>query len=112
MHKRHGGLWEFPGGKCEPGESDDDAIRRELSEELAVTAISVGTSEFEVADNGSSYLIVFVPVVISAEPAAIEHTAVAWFPPHELLHLELAPSDHRYVEQRVRRSHSDAESRS
>ena len=102
MNKRHGGLWEFPGGKCEPGESDGDAMRRELAEELAVTAISVGASEYEIADNGSPYLIVFVPVTISAEPTPIEHSAVAWLQPYELLQMQLAPSDRRYVEQRVR----------
>lgn len=100
-HKRHGGLWEFPGGKCEPDESDADAIRRELNEELGIAADSVGVSEFEIMDEGSPYLIAFIPVGISAEPVAIEHSAVAWFPLGDLLNLPLAPSDRRYVEQRV-----------
>ena len=94
-------MWEFPGGKCEPDESDADAIRRELNEELGIAADSVGISEFEIMDEGSHYLIVFIPVVISAEPVAIEHSAVAWFPLRDLLNLPLPPSDLRYVEHRV-----------
>lgn len=99
-HKRHGGLWEFPGGKCEPGESDADAIRRELAEELGVEAVAVGAPEFEIADAGSVHLIAFLPVSISGEPQAIEHENLAWASPADLFRLPLAPSDRRFVDQR------------
>ena len=97
-HKRHGGFWEFPGGKCEHAESDVAAIRRELREELDIEAASVGSSEFEVADAGSPYLIAFIPVTIEAEPRALEHDALAWASIRELLEMPLAPSDRRYVQ--------------
>lgn len=102
-HKRHGGLWEFPGGKCEPGESDADAVRRELHEELGVDAAWVGAEDFAVADDGSPFLIVFVPATIAGEPVCHEHTALLWGTPDELLALSLAPCDRRYVEELVRR---------
>lgn len=100
-HKRHGGLWEFPGGKCEPGESDQDAARRELREELGVEVKEVGAEEYAIMDPGSPFLIAFVPVTITGEPTCHEHTALTWGTPAELAKLELAPSDRRFVEHRL-----------
>jgi mutator protein MutT len=98
LHKRHGGLWEFPGGKVEPNESDESAARRELAEELGVHVESVGEPDFSIADPDSPFLIVFVPTTVTGEPTCHEHTALAWLTPTELIDLPLAPSDRRYVE--------------
>jgi 8-oxo-dGTP diphosphatase len=106
LHKRHGGLWEFPGGKCEPGESDADALRRELLEELGVDVLHVGMEQFSVHDDGSQFLIVFVPTAISGEPTRHEHIALRWGTPRELADLPLAPSDRRFVEYLL--SHGDS----
>lgn len=98
FHKRHGNLYEFPGGKCEPGESDADAARRELAEELGVTVSTVGAELFAIADPGSEFLIAFVPVEILGEPQCLEHSAHMWGTLNELAALPLAPSDRRFVE--------------
>jgi mutator protein MutT len=95
--KRHGGLWEFPGGKVDPGESWLDAAHRELGEELGMEAVSVGRLLLEVADPGSPYVIVFVEVEAAGEPVPTEHSAVGWYTPNELAALALAPADARFV---------------
>lgn len=71
LHGRRAGLWEFPGGKVWDGESDFDAARRKLFEELNVAVVEVGPVEFSVADPGSDFVIRFPPVTIEGEPLCI-----------------------------------------
>ena len=96
-HKRHGGLWEFPGGKTEPGEDDFAAVSRELREELDVDVVSVAAEAYRIEDHGSEFVIAFIPTVISGEPRPLEHQNLAWAGAHELTMIDLAPSDEAFV---------------
>ena len=96
--KRHGGLWEFPGGKLEPGESWQEAAARELAEELGLRLDSMGAVQFESRDPGSPYRIRFLQVEVSGRVEAREHSAVGWFTPVELTQMPLAPSDAAFVQ--------------
>jgi 8-oxo-dGTP pyrophosphatase MutT (NUDIX family) len=97
LHKRHGGLWEFPGGKVEPTELDEAALARELLEELGVTLGVLGRVLFERQDEGSQFLIVFREVSIVGQPRALEHTELRWVDRAELPAMPLAPSDHAFA---------------
>ncbi len=97
LHKRHAGLWEFPGGKCEPDESDADALRRELREELGIEVVEIGKPEFQSQDECSPFMIVFVPVHAVGEPVCHEHADLRWGTAAEIATLPLAPSDRRFV---------------
>jgi 8-oxo-dGTP diphosphatase len=98
IHKRHGGLWEFPGGKLEADETLLQAARRELDEEIGVLAVEIQDPILAVPDPGSDFVIEFVPTVIAGEPTCLEHAQLRWARLHELRDLPLAPSDRRFVE--------------
>lgn len=92
------GLWEFPGGKVEAGESDAEALRRELREELAVEA-EVGRrigSDVLLGDTG--VLRVYLCRLLSGEPALVDHDAHRWLGPDELTEVSWIPVDVAVVE--------------
>lgn len=91
--KRHGGLWEFPGGKVLEGESREDAVRRELDEELELETVELGALLFTAVDRGAAFVIDFVEVRALGSPVLHEHSEVGWFTPSELRGLPLAPAD-------------------
>jgi 8-oxo-dGTP diphosphatase len=94
--KRHGGLWEFPGGKMEPGESWLDVARRELGEELGVEVAGVAEPIYRLLDTGGRFEIVFAEVEIRGEPEALEHDEIRWVEPADMARLDLAPADRAF----------------
>ena len=96
--KRHGGLWEFPGGKVHVGETRDNAVRRELDEELGLRVTGVGALLYSRQDVGSDYLIEFWEVLVEGEPVLHEHTEARWFAPSDLVVEPLAPTDALFAE--------------
>jgi 8-oxo-dGTP diphosphatase len=96
-HKRHGGLWEFPGGKLRPGEGRLAGVRRELAEELGVKVVGIGRVLFSQLDPGSTFLMEFVEVEIEGEPQALEHESLTWVEVDELHRYQLAPADLAFV---------------
>jgi len=94
------GKWEFPGGKIEPGETPEESLARELSEELDVRA-RVGSflcRAFFNGDGVSLELLVYRVDGFDGEPVLREHEEIRWVLPRELLSYDLADSDRRVVE--------------
>jgi 8-oxo-dGTP diphosphatase len=101
---RHmGGLWEFPGGKVDPGESPTQALARELVEELDL-AVEVGTPiTFAVHEEpGLRILLLFyAATILSGTPRSLDGQELSWVEVGELASYPTPPADAQLVERLV-----------
>lgn len=89
------GMWEFPGGKLEPGESLQDGLLRELQEELGIT-VRVGQRLASVTHRYPSFTVTLHPFCCDQLSGTItlhEHQASCWLPPARLRELDWAEAD-------------------
>ena len=94
-HKARGLLWEFVGGKVEPGETKAQALVRECKEELAV-ALSVGEVFMDVVHEYPDltvHLTLFNATIAEGIPQRLEHHDIRWITPGEIPEYEFCPAD-------------------
>ena len=94
-HKMRGMLWEFVGGKVEPGECKEEALVRECREELDV-GISVGNPFIEVTHayrDLTVHLTLFHAEILHGVPKKVEHLDIRWITPKEISQYAFCPAD-------------------
>lgn len=106
-HKALGLLWEFVGGKVEPGETLAQALVRECREELGVT-VSVGEVFMEVTHTYPDitvHLTLLHAAIVEGEPQQLEHNDIRWITANEIGQYAFCPADEEILE-RLRREYT------
>ena len=95
------GLWEFPGGKVEPGERPEQALIRELKEELDIDVKESCLAPFVFASHAYDSFHLLMPLYLCRRwdgvVAAREHDALAWVKPNKLSDYPMPPADEPLV---------------
>jgi 8-oxo-dGTP diphosphatase len=95
------GLWEFPGGKVEAGERPEDALIRELHEELGIDVNAACLAPFVFASHAYESFHLLMPLYLCRRWSGIvqrrEHAALAWVRPNRLSDYPMPPADEPLV---------------
>ena len=95
LHKDHGGMWEFAGGRVEDGETFEEAIVREMKEELEIEVKPIrrlGSHQYEYP-NLAINLMAIECEHVGGELIRTEHEAIAWVTPEEMKNYKFTPAD-------------------
>ena len=105
-HKARGLLWEFVGGKVEPGETMEAALIRECREELAVE-LTVGALFMQVVHTYPDITVelsLFHASICSGEPQKLEHEDIQWITPAQIPNYDFCPADTEILD-RIMKEH-------
>ncbi|MBQ9839076.1 MAG: (deoxy)nucleoside triphosphate pyrophosphohydrolase [Oscillospiraceae bacterium] len=100
-HKTRGLLWEFVGGKVEPGETPEQALIRECREELDITVAVKGVfmEVTHIYPDLTVHLTLFHTVICQGKPKMLEHNDLRWITVDEIDSLAFCPADDRILEE-------------
>lgn len=100
-HKTQGGLWEFIGGKIEPGETPETALARECREELALEIENGRVNDSVIHDYPDKTIrltLLECHPKSGSIPKALEHQAIRWVTPKEMRKMDFCPADAELIE--------------